>query len=198
MPRFLHILVVFAVIASTRAAEDLPRKGSGEAMDFEPDLLPGPAYAPDPIETAPRLEAAIERAKKSAAAGERMFRAGIIAKVEAEKRVLKVVRLTSELAAAKLETAKTELETKRADFDAGKLSQEQLAAAQASTEATSQAASAAASAWQRAELAAAELQLARQRQLLAAGIGSKSLVSRAQSQVAGLKSKTSAPPTPAR
>ncbi len=198
MRRLFTILAALSLLAAARAADDLPRKENGEAMDFEPGLLPDLKNVPEPADSAARLEAAIERAKKGAASGERMFRAGIIAKVEAEKRALKVVRLTSELAAARLLAARTEFDEKRAEFDAGKLSQEQLDAAQASTEAASAAANSASATWQRAELAAAELNLSRQRQLLAAGIGSKSVVSRAQSQVAGLKSKSSAPPATAR
>ena len=201
MRRIFTILVAFSLLASARAADELPQHSAGEAMDFEPGLLPDLGHAPEPPlppDSPAQLEATIERAKKSAASGERLFRAGIIAKVEAEKRALKVVRLTSELAIARLETTKTELDAKRADFDAGKLTQVQLDAAQASADAAAEAAAAASSAWQRAELAAAELNLSRQRQLLAAGIGSKSVVSRAQSQVAGLKSKSAAPPATAR
>ena len=191
MRRIFTILVAFSLLAPARATDELPQHSAGEAMDFEPGLLPdlGPAPEPPlPPDSPAQLEATIERAKKSAASGERLFRAGIIAKVEAEKRALKVVRLTFELAIARLETTKTELDAKRADFDAGKLTQAQLDAAQASADA------AASTAWQRAELAAAELNLSRQRQLLAAGLGSKSLVARAQSQVAGLKSKPAPPP----
>ena len=190
MRRLFAILAVATLLVPARAADDLPRRAPGEAMDFEPGLLlPDLANMPEPADSAARLEVALERAKKSAASGERMFRAGIIAKVEAEKRALKVVRLTAELGTAQLTAAKTELETKQAEFAAGKISQEQLAAAQASAEAATAAAAQASAAWERAQLAAAELNLSRQRQLLAAGIGSRSLVSRAQSQVAGLKSK---------
>ena len=196
MRRIFTAIAAAALLASARAADDLPRKESGEAMDFEPGLLPDLPNVPERAGAVPKIEAAIERAKKSAASGERMFRAGIIAKVEAEKRALKVVRLTLDLATARLEAATIKLDARRAEFDAGKLSQEQLDAAQASAGAATQAASTAAAAWQRAELAAAELNLSRQRQLLAAGIGSKSLVSRAQSQVAGLKSKSAAAPAP--
>ena len=196
MRRLFTTIAASLLLASTHAADDLPRRAPGEAMDFEPGLLPDLAAAPDPTDTVPRIEAAIERAKKSAASGERLFRGGIIAKVEAEKRALKVVRLGADLAAARLETAKLDLAAKRAEFDAGKLSQEHLDAAQADTNAASEAATAATTAWQRAELAAAELHLSRQRQLLAAGVGSKSMVQRAQSQVAELRRKSAPPASP--
>ena len=190
MRRIFTILAATALLASAQATDDLPKKDAGEAMDFEPSLLPDLSAAPDPANRVARIESALARAKGSAASGERMFRAGIIAKVEAERRALKVIRLESDLAAARLESAKLESTSKRAEFDAGKLAREPLDAAQASTDAAEQAANDAAAGWQRAELAAAELNLKRQRQLLAAGIGSKTLVSRAQSQIAGLKNKS--------
>ena len=198
MRRFFTAIAAASLLAAARAADDLPRRTPGEAMDFEPGLLlPDLAHPPEPADSAARLEAAIERAKKSAASGERMFRAGIIAKVEAEKRALKVVRLTAEFARAQLAAANAELETKRAEFAAAKISQEHLDAAQATAAAATDAAAKATAAWERAQLAAAELNLSRQRQLRAAGIGSKSLVARAQSHVAELKSKPGiAPETP--
>lgn len=49
-------------------------------------------------ETAPeRIQVALEKAKKSATAGERLYRSGVIANLDAENRVLKVVRLEAEL-----------------------------------------------------------------------------------------------------
>lgn len=195
MSRILTAIAVSAVLASAYAKDDLLRPAPSDAMDFEPGLLPGISSTPDPVSTVAKIEAALDRARKSAASGERMFRAGIIAKVESERRALRVIRLSADLAAARLEEAKIELAAKRADFDAGKLSNEQLDAAETIANEASEAAAKAAAEWQRAELDAAELNLSRQRQLLAAGVGSKSLVQRAQTQVEGLKSK-SAPTSP--
>lgn len=200
MRQLFNIIAVFALFVCAQAADDLPHQAPGKAMELGLGLLPDfsalrdlPAV-PVPADSVERIEAALARAKKSAASGERMFRAGIIAKVEAEKRALKVVRLGADLAVARSEAAKLGLETKRAEFDAGKLSKPQLDAAQSSADVASEAAGAATAARDRAELAAAENNLSRQRQLLAAGIGSKSLVAHAQSQVAALKNKTLPPP----
>ena len=196
MRQLFNIIAAFALFARTHGADDLPHQAPGKAMDLDLGLLPDfsagadlPAV-PMPAKSVARIEAALERAKKSAASGERMFRAGIIAKVESEKRALKVVRLAAELAIARSEAAKLELEAKRVEFDAEKLSKQQLDAAQSSADAASEAAIAATAARDHAELADAEINLSRQRQLLAAGIGSKSLVARAQSQLAALKNKT--------
>ena len=196
MRQLFKIIAAFALLICAQAADELPRQVPGKAMDLRLGLLPDfPAAAdhpavPAPADSAARIEAALERAEKSAASGERMFRAGLIAKIEAEKRALKVVRLKADLAVARSEAAKRELEAKRAEFDNGKLSQLQLDAAQSSADAASAATAAAIAARDRSELADAEINLSRQRQLLAAGIGSKSLVARAQSLLATLRSKT--------
>lgn len=201
--------LIFSIIAATvllaraQGADDLPTKAPGKPTDFDLGLpsdfsaLPVLPVAPAPADSVARIEVSLDRAKKSAASGERMFRAGIIAKVEAEKRALKVVRLGAELALARLNAAKLELESRRAEFDAGKLSQPQLDAAQSGADAASAAAASASAARNRAELADAEINLSRQRQLFAAGIGSKSLVAHAQSQLAALKNRTQ-PLPPAR
>jgi len=56
-----------------------------------------------------RLEKELERAKKNASGAERLCRIGALAKVEAEQRALKVVRLESDLENARLAGAKEEL-----------------------------------------------------------------------------------------
>ena len=148
----------------------------------------GPAPA-EPIADVPWLEAALIRAKKSAAEGERLFRAGVIAKVEAEKRALKVVKMGADLAAARMESARLDFTAGRKDFDAGSISREALDVAKAAFTSAITAANAAATEWQRAELSAAELNLSRHRKLLASGIGCRTMVKRAEAQVATLKSK---------
>ena len=187
MRGFTAIATLLLVAAC--AADDLPRHAPGEQMDFEPGLLTGLPVQPDPIAAVPRLEAALARAKQNAAQGARLFRGGAIAKVEAERYALKVVRVEASLAAARAEAASAALVEKRAELDAGKISQADLDAAQTAMDAASAESARAAAAWQRAELAAAELNLSRQRQLVAAGVGSRTMLQRAQAQVSALKSK---------
>ena len=181
--------IAILLLASARAADDLPRRAPGDTMEFEPGLITGLPAQPDPATAVPRLEAALARAKQNAARSARLFRSGVIAKVEAERDALKVIRLEASLAAARAEAAKTAHEEKRVEFDAGKLSKEDLAAAQTLMDTASADSARAAAAWQRAELAAAELNLSRQRQLVAAGVGSRAMLQRAQAQVAALKGK---------
>ena len=187
--RGITAIAALLLTVAARAADDLPRHAPGEQMDFEPGLLTGLPAQPDPIAAVPRLEAALDRAKRNAASGERLFRGGVIAKVEAERYALKVVRIEATLAAARAEAAKAALAEKRAELDAGKVPQTELEAAQTLMDTASAEAARAAAAWQRAELAAAELNLSRQRQLVAAGVGSRTMLQRAHAQVSALKSK---------
>ncbi|MGH9968194.1 MAG: hypothetical protein ACREBG_10240, partial [Pyrinomonadaceae bacterium] len=101
-------------MASLLAEDELPVDPE-EPVEIEPPLLIQDIPKRDQVHAAPeiapeldpeQIQIALERAKKSAASGERLFRSGAIAKVEAENRALKVVRLESDLANARLEVAK--------------------------------------------------------------------------------------------
>jgi len=109
MMRLIAFTLSIFLAASLLAEDELP-KDPGESLDIEPPLLiqeipgrdamqstPGVALELDPE----RIQIALEKAQKSAAAGERLYRSGIIAKVEAELRALKVVRLESDLVPTK-------------------------------------------------------------------------------------------------
>jgi hypothetical protein len=197
MTRFLVLGLSLLLAAAAPAEEDLP-KDPEQPMDIEPPLLiqetpnknvvyarPGvseekPAADPD------RIAASLEKAKKSAASGERLYKSGIIAKVDAENRVLKVVRLEAELAEAKLEAAKQELASQQARVAAGEISESESAAAVSALASATRDAEAAAARRDRAELDAAKLNLQRQQKLLAMGSGRKSEVNRAQEKVSAL------------
>ena len=98
-------------LAASLAAEDELPAGPVESFDIEPPLLiqeiPGRNPVPSASGLLPeterdpeQIQIALEKARKSAAAGERLFKNGVIAKVEAENRSLKVIRLETELAEA--------------------------------------------------------------------------------------------------
>jgi hypothetical protein len=114
MRLFAFPLIIF-LAASLLAEEELPQDPTDEPLDIDPPLLIQEIPSRDPVQSTPGVPAqldpegiqiALEKAKKSAAAGERLYRSGVIAKVEAENRVLKVVRLEADLANARLEVAK--------------------------------------------------------------------------------------------
>jgi multidrug resistance efflux pump len=188
------------LFAATLLAEDELPKDPTEPMDIEPPLLIQEAPNRNIVYTTPaapgqkdldpeRIAAALEKARKSAASGERLYKSGIIAKVDAENRVLKVIRLESDLAAAKLELAKQNVELQQVRLDAGEISSEELETAKSVLAATTKEAESALAKKDQAELDAATLNLRRQQKLLAMGSGRRSEVNRAQEKVSVLQQK---------
>ncbi|MGI9089283.1 MAG: hypothetical protein ACR2HH_16335 [Chthoniobacterales bacterium] len=184
MRRWAVFLAKAIFAASVFAADELPAD-SDQPLEIEPPLLIGnrapngslvvakPSTNAEPAEfDLAKLESDLARARRSAAAGERFYRGGIIAKVEAEERALKVVRLEAQVATAKLQ------ETKRATGESEK-SEAVASAEAAAADATKER--------QRAELEAALRNLERQKKLLALGSGRKSDVNRAERKLAELQ-----------
>ena len=180
---------------SSLLAQEVP-KSDDESFDIEPPLLVKPwepQSAPDdsgedavPLEP-PKLAQRLEEAKKSAAATARLVKSGVLSKVEAEQRALRVVRLESELAKAQMISAQQQLTSLKARFLVGQVSQPEVdAATTALTQATAAAQSAEAK-YYKAQLDAAELNLRRQRQLLKLGSAHKSDVARAEEKLAQLQ-----------
>ncbi len=195
MMRLLAFPLGIFLAASLMAEDELPTD-PGEPLDIEPPLLiqeipnrePVPSTAGVVPELDPeQIQVALEKAKKSAAAGERLFRNGVIAKVEAENRVLKVVRLEEELANARLEVAKQNVASQKSRFDAAEIPQSELEMAKSVLTAVTNEAASATAQRERADLEAALLNLRRQKKLLALGSGRKSEVSRAEEKVAALQ-----------
>ncbi|PYI93861.1 MAG: hypothetical protein DME97_03010 [Verrucomicrobia bacterium] len=200
MMRSVALLFVFAFAATLPAQEQLPTDPN-EPMEIEPPLLiqeapnrnivyttPG---TPDskPLPDPDQIAAALEKAKKSAASGERLYKSGIIAKVDAESRVLKVIRLEADLAEAKLELANQNVAAQQTRLEAGEISQVEIETAQSLAVAAMKEAESATAKKENAELDAAMLNLQRQKKLLAMGSGRKAEVNRAQEKVSALQQK---------
>jgi multidrug resistance efflux pump len=199
MMRFLAFGLSLLLAAVLPAQEELP-KNPEQPLEIEPPLLIQESPNRNVVRTTPetagqkdldpeRIAIALERARKSAASGERLYKGGIIAKVEAESRVLKVVRLEAELAEAKLEVAKEEVASQQARVASGEIPESESAGSVSALAAATREAEAAAARRDRAELDAATLNLQRQKKLLAMGSGRKSEVSRAQEKVSALQQK---------
>ena len=197
MMRLVAFSLGIFLAASLHAQEELP-KDPVESLDIEPPLLNQNVGLPNSGKSAAgadsqkeldpeQIALALEKAKKSAAAGERLYKSGVLAKVEAENRAMKVIRLETDLAAARLETAKEAVAAQQSRFDAGEISQGDLEIAKSALVAATNEAQAAVAKRERAELDAALLNLHRQQKLLALGSGRKSEVNRAQEKVAALQ-----------
>ena len=192
------VVAYFAIVSlslSSLLAQEVP-KSDDESFDIEPPLLVKPwepQPAPDdsgedavPLEPS-KLAQRLEEAKKSAAATPRLVKSGVLSRVEAEQRALRVVRLESELAKAQMISAQQELTSLKARFLAGQVSQPEVdAATTALTQATAAAQTAEAK-YHKAQIDAAELNLRRQRQLLKLGSAHKSDVAHAEEKLAQLQ-----------
>src|ERR1700750_2050527 len=134
------VVAYFAIVGlslSSLLAQEVP-KSDDESFDIEPPLLVKPWEAQsaleDSSEEAGQLDAAklaqrLEGAKKSVAATARLVKSGVLSKVEAEQRALRVVRLESELAKAQMISGEQQLTSLKARFLAGQASQPEVDAA---------------------------------------------------------------------
>jgi hypothetical protein len=198
MVRSFAFCCAVVCLTTTTIAQDLPTRDSDESFEVEPPLLiPNRMNEPLPEEAAAgksapnadpdRLAKELDRAKKTAAAAERLFKIGVLAKAEAEQRVLRVVRLESDLENARLERIKQEMAQHEQEAASGEVSKADLSQAEIALARATEAAQAAAEKRQRAEIEAAEMNLRRQQKLLALGSGRKSEVNRAEQKLAELK-----------
>ena len=199
MTRIFALLVtIIATALAAFAADELPRNESSEpdAFDIEPPLLkqnlstePLPTTSsPDDLDVV-QLEKQLDRAKKNASGAERLYKIGVLAKVEVEQRALRVVRLQSDLANAQLARAKDDLAAQESQVGAGESTKDELEAAKTTLAQLTQAAQIALAKRERAELDAAEANVRRQQKLLALGSAHRADVNRAQEKLAELKAQ---------
>jgi hypothetical protein len=181
--RKLARLLFLSALSATAAAQSLPAPAA-KPLEFEPQLIltdPNAPPAGGVTTDLAKLENGLQRAKRNAVADEALYKRGILAKVEAERSVLKVVMLTSKLSDARLQAARTALE----NLTEG--SKEAKAAAELAVKEAESTAKADAEAWHKAQVQAAELNLWRMQQLVAWGSGSKAQLARAKEQLAALQ-----------
>jgi hypothetical protein len=192
MARIFALLVtVFAVAVSLWAADQSETTSDEpEAFDVEPPILKqNLSDEALPTGDVMRLEKRLERAKQGAAGAERLWKIGVLARVEVEQRTLKVIRCETDLANARAARAKAELGEREAQFATGEITRDELEAVKTALAQLTEAAQVAMAKRERAELEAAEANLRRQQKLLKLGVGQKSDVTRAEEKLADLKSQ---------
>jgi hypothetical protein len=185
------ILLPLLATASLRAQDDLPRHAASDSLDFEPKLmLDGPRAAsiasptPSPEDRVQHYETVLLQAEGRAADSEQLFKEGILAKVEVEARILRIIQAHKELADAKLAVAEAHADAVKKAFDAHESSQSDLDAANAALKTARQAAAADSAEWDKAQYDAATLDLQRKRKLFSEGVGSEREVQIAEDRVA--------------
>ncbi len=185
--------ILVACFATTVFAinEDPPAPDGALPLDIDPPLLiqnraPDGSQPNENLDIA-KLEDDLARAERTAGSGERLYKAGIISKLEAEERALKVVRLHAKLAAARVQQAKIDLEELKTKHAAGVVALNDVEAGETAITEATQAAERAADERRTAETEAAARNVQRQQKLLALGSGRKADVSRAQQKLTELQ-----------
>ena len=180
------VALVMAVCAADQSAEN--KSEEPDSFDVEPPILKqNLSDEPLPNGDLARLEKQLERAKQNAAGAERLYKIGVLAKMEVEQRLLKVIRCESDLANARVARAKEELEEKESQLATGEITKDELESIKTALAQLTEAAQVATAKRERAELEAAEANLRRQQKLLKLGIAGKDDVDRAQEKLAELK-----------
>jgi hypothetical protein len=194
MTRIFLLLVTAIVAAITALAADQSDQDNSEEPDsfeIEPPILKqNLSDEPLPDGDVPRLEKQLERAKRNASGAERLCKIGVLAKVEVEQRLLKVLRCESDLTNARLADAKEQVVEQDSRIAAGENAKDELEAAKVALAQLTEAAELASRKREQAELDFAEANLRRQQKLLRLGSADKSDVNRAQEKLAELKAQT--------
>jgi multidrug resistance efflux pump len=191
MARIFALPVTLLALAMAVCAADQSATNKSEepdSFDVEPPILKqNLSDEPLPDGDMARLEKQLQRAKQNAAGAERLYKIGVLAKMEVEQRLLKVVRYESDLANARVARAKEELAEKESQLATGEITKDELESIKTALAQLTEAAQVATAKRERAELEAAEANLRRQQKLLKLGIAGKDDVDRAQEKLAELK-----------
>jgi hypothetical protein len=182
------LALAMALWAADQSAEN--KSEEPEAFDIEPPILKqNLSDEPLPNGDMARLEKQLERAKQNASGAERLYKIGVLAKMEVEQRLLKVIRCESDLANARVVRAKEELAGKESQLANGEITRDELESMKTALAQLTEAAHVATAKRERAELEAAEANLRRQQKLLKLGVAGKSDVTRAEEKLAELKAQ---------
>ena len=193
MIRAIALPVMFLTSAMIALAAD-QSSNSDEPGDFdvEPPILKQNlsdelAEAGTPDGDVARCEKKLERAKRNAAGAERLWKIGVLAKVEVEQRALKMVKCETEVASARVAQAKETVAQQESRVASGETTKQELEVAKTALAQLIEAEQKAVAKRESAELEFAEANLRRQQRLLKLGSAHKSDVTNAEEKLAELK-----------
>jgi multidrug resistance efflux pump len=161
-------------------------------FDIEPPILKQNlsdelAEAGTPDGDIARCEKKLERSKRNAAGAERLWKIGVLAKVEVEQRALKVIKCEAELASARVAQATETVAEQESHVASGETTKQELDVAKTALAQLIEAEQKAVAKRESAELEFAEANLRRQQRLLKLGSAHKSDVTNAEEKLAELK-----------
>ena len=193
MIRAIALPVTFLTSAIIALAADQQSNSNepGE-FDIEPPILKQNlsdelAETGTPDGDVARCEKKLERAKQNAAGAERLWKIGVLAKVEVEQRALKVIKCEADLASARVTQAKETVAEQESRVASGESTKQELEVAKAALAQLTEAGQKALAKRESAELEFAEANLRRQQRLLKLGSAHKSDVTNAEERLAELK-----------
>ena len=193
MIRAIALPVMFLTSAMiTLAADQSSNSDEPGEFDVEPPILKQNlsdelAEAGTPDGDVARCEKKLERAKRNAAGAERLWKIGVLAKVEVEQRALKMVKCETELVSARVAQAKETVAQQEFRVASGETTKQELEVAKTALAQLIEAEQKAVAKRETAELEFAEANLRRQQRLLKLGSAHKSDVTNAEEKLAELK-----------
>jgi hypothetical protein len=187
----LPVMFLTSTIVALAADQSSNSDEPGE-FDIEPPILKQNlseelAEAGTPDGEVVRCEKKLERAKRNAAGAERLWKIGVLAKVEVEQRALKVIKCETELASARVAQGKETVADRESRVASGETTKQELEVARTALAQLIEAEQKAVARRESAELESAEANLRRQQRLLKLGSAHKSDVSNAEEKLAELK-----------
>ena len=193
MLRAIALPVIFLASAMIAlAAEQSGNSDEPGEFDVEPPILKQNlsdelAEAATPDGDIARCEKKLERAKRNAAGAERLWKIGVLAKVEVEQRAVKVIKCETEVASARVAQARETVAQQESRVASGETRKQELEVAKTALAQLIEAEQKAVAKREGAELEFAEANLRRQQRLLKLGSAHKSDVSNAEEKLAELK-----------
>ena len=187
LPVMLLTSAMIALAADQSSNSDEPGEFDIEPPILKQNLSDELAEAGTPDGDVARCEKKLERAKRNAAGAERLWKIGVLAKVEVEQRAVKVIKCEGELASARVAQAKETVAQQESRVASGETTKQELEVAKTVLAQLIEAEQKAVAKRESAELEFAEANLRRQQRLLKLGSAHKSDVSNAEEKLAELK-----------
>ena len=193
MIRAIALPVMFLTSAMiTLAADQSSNSDEPGEFDIEPPILKQNlsdelAESGTPDGDVARCEKKLERAKRNAVGAERLWKIGVLAKVEVEQRAFKMIKCETELASARVTQAKATVAEQESRVASGETTKQELEVAKTALAQLIEAEQKAVAKRESSELEFAEANLRRQQRLLKLGSAHRSDVSNAEEKLAELK-----------
>ena len=187
LPVMFLTSAMIALAADQSSNSDEPGEFDVEPPILKQNLSDELAEAGTPDGDVARCEKKLERAKRNAAGAERLWKIGVLAKVEVEQRAVKVIKCETEVASARVAQAKETVAQQESRVASGETTKQELEVAKTALAQLIEAEQKAVAKRETAELEFAEANLRRQQRLLKLGSAHKSDVTNAEEKLAELK-----------